>query len=297
MRWLLILVVTSMWAGPCEDLLAEAFDLSTRKDPVAAAGRLELASTDCRKDARVLIELARAYLVAGQFEKSLAVSSGLIVWHPGSVAGWRAKADAHYLLAQDDEAEASLLRALEIEPGNEDATYSLGRMYYYRSRYLQASALFSNLIARNPTYYKAWDNLGLCQEGMGQLEAARKSYLRSIALVQKAHPKYDWAYANLSALLLKTGENRQAFDLAVEAATRNPNGAQNFYLAGKALVRLDQWERSERWLVKAAELDEAYPEPHYLLGQVYRRLEKKSESQAEFLRFQELKRNAVNRPR
>jgi len=286
-----------VWAGPCEDLLTEALDLSSRKDPAAAAMRLELATAECRKDERVMIELARAYLLAGQFEKSLATSSGLIVWHPGSVAGWRAKADAHYLLAQDDDAEASLLRALEIEPGNEDAAYSLGRIYYYRSRYAQASALFSNIIARNPSYYKAWDNLGLCQEGMGQPEAARKSYLRSIALVHKDHPNYDWAYANLASLLLKTGENRQAFDLAVEAATRNPNGAQNFYLAGKALMKLDQWERCERWLVKAAELDEAYPEPHYLLGQVYRRLEKKAESEAEFLRFQELKKRAVNRPR
>jgi tetratricopeptide (TPR) repeat protein len=286
-----------LWAGPCEDLLADAADLSARREFASAATRLDLAPADCRNDERVLLELARAHVLAGQFDKSLAASARLVALHPRSVAAWRAKADAHYLLGQDDDAEGSLLRALAIEPENEEAAYSLGRVYYYRSRYPQACAMFEKVTARNPGAYKAWDNLGLCQEGMGQPDAARKSYLRAIELVHKAHPGYDWPYANLAGLLLKNGENRQAFDLAVEASARNPNSAQNFYLAAKALTKLDQWGKSVRWLVRAVELEASYPEPHYLLGQVYRKLGKPAESDREFLRFKELKEKAVNRPR
>ena len=292
-----LVISPCLWAGPCEDLLANAADLSLRREFAEAASRLDLAPWECRNNERVMLELARTHMLAGQFDMSLAASARLVMLHPRSVDAWRVKGDAHYLMGQDDEAEAALLRALAIEPNNEEASYSLGRIYYYRSRYPQASTLFEKVTARNPSAYKAWDNLGLCQEGMGQTDAARKSFLRAIALVHKAHPSYDWPYTNLAALLLKTGENRQAFDLAVEASTRNPNGARNFYLAAKALTKLDQWDKSVRWLLRSVELDATYPEPHYLLGQVYRKLGKGAESEQEFLRFKELKEKVVNRPR
>ena len=300
MRLLAILgmvVAPCLWAGPCEDLLADTAELSLRREFAAAALRLELASSECRNDERVMLELAREHMLAGQFDKSLAASARLVALHPRSVAASRTKGDAHYLMGEDEEAEAALSRALAIEPENEEASYSLGRIYYYRSRYPQACALFEKVTTRNPSAYKAWDNLGLCQEGMGQTESARKSFLRAIALVHKTHPSYDWPYANLAGLLLKNGENRQAFDLAVEASTRNPNGAQNFYLAAKALTKLDQWDKSVRWLLRSVALDATYSEPHYLLGQVYRKLGKPDESEQEFLRFKKLKEKTVNRPR
>lgn len=62
-------------------------------------------------------------------------------------------------------------------------------------------------------------------------------------------------------------------------------------------MKLEQWDKCERWLLKALELEVSYPEPHYLLVQVYRRGERKAESEAAFLRFQELKKKSVNRPR
>ncbi|HYM13282.1 MAG TPA: tetratricopeptide repeat protein [Bryobacterales bacterium] len=92
--------------------------------------------------------------------------------------------------------------------------------------------------------------------------------------------------SDLANLLLKRGENDKAFQLAAEAAERNPTSARNFFLTGKALVRLEKLELSVKWLKRSIELDPNYPEPHYLLGQAYQKLGQKENAQREFPTFQ-----------
>ena len=92
--------------------------------------------------------------------------------------------------------------------------------------------------ALDPRAYKAWDNLGLASEALGDVAQAQQHYLKAIALVHKDHPRYDVVYANFADLLIKLGNYQRAFDLAAEAAQRNPDEPRNFFLAGKALVQL-----------------------------------------------------------
>jgi tetratricopeptide (TPR) repeat protein len=73
-------------------------------------------------------------------------------------------------------------------------------------------------------------------------------------------------------MLIKQGNYPRAFDLAAEAAQRNPDEPRNFFLAGKALVQLGRDDVSVKWLEQAAALNPDYPEPYYVLAQVYRRL-------------------------
>ena len=124
----------------------------------------------------------------------------------------------------------------------------------------------------DPGAYKAWDNLGLATEALGDPAQAQQHYLKALALVHKDHPRYDVVYANFADLLIKLGNYQRAFDLAVEAAQRNPDEPRNFFLAGKALVQLGRADISVRWLERAIALNPDYPEPHYVLSQVYRRL-------------------------
>jgi Flp pilus assembly protein TadD len=96
---------------------------------------------------------------------------------------------------------------------------------------------------------------------------------------------------------MKEDDNRRAFNLAVEAAERNPQSSRNFYLAGKALTRLEQWPKAERWLRRSAELDPTDAAPHYLLAQLYRRLERPAEADAERKLFLELQAKAPDKRR
>jgi tetratricopeptide (TPR) repeat protein len=215
-----------------------------------------------------------------------------------SPAGLVLEGNLLYLLARDSEAAALLERVLEKDPQNAEAQYALGRIHYFNARYERARELFAAIVAKDRNHYRAWDNLGLALEGVGKPEEAIQAHLKAIALVAKDHPEYDWAHGNLAELLMKQNQHsRQAFDLAVTAAERGPANARNFYLAAKALTRLDQWEKSIRWSRRAIELDRDYAEAHYLLAMALRRTGREEEARASFERTRVLREKAPSKKR
>lgn len=199
------------------------------------------------------------------------------------------KGQLQYLLGKDEDAEKTFLAAVSLAPEEVEPRYAYGRFLAQMQLHERAAEQFQRIVRSHPEAHKAWDNLGVSLEALGQEDEAAAAFTRAIAIVAEKHRDYDGPYANLASLLINRGEPRRAFDLAVTAAERNPNSARNFYLAGKALTRLDQWDKSERWLRRAAELDPSYPEPRYLLGQVYRRLGRAEQSAAEFAAFEKLR--------
>ena len=104
--------------------------------------------------------------------------------------------------------------------------------------------------ALDPRAYKAWDNLGLASEALGDVAQAQQHYLKAIALVHKDHPRYDVVYANFADLLIKLGNYQRAFDLAAEAAERNPGRAAQLLSRGEG-ARSARAERPQRALVRA----------------------------------------------
>jgi tetratricopeptide (TPR) repeat protein len=235
------------------------------------------------------LDTAKQQLAAQRFNEALATVEEILKAAPNDVYALKLKADTEYLLARDAHAEKTLLRALAIDPNFEEAVYALGRVYSQQSRYPEAIRQFEKVLILQPKSYKAYDNLGLCYEHMNDPQRAIQHYLKAISIVHKDVPGYDWPYANLANLLISQGELKQAFNLAVEAAERNPGSARNYYLAGKALNRLNQEKKSLRWLHRSIELDPEYPEPHYLLAQTLQKQGKTAEAGHEFARFKELR--------
>lgn len=240
---------------------------------------------------------ARRLVAEQNFAPALVAVERCLSAEPLESAALVLKGNLLYLLGRDAEAMAVLEGVVKREPENWDARYALGRVYYFNQRPDPSAAQFEAILEAHPENYRAWDNLGLAREAGGKIPEAIAAHVRAIALVAKQHREYDWAHANLAELLMKQDDNRKAFSLAVEAAERNPNSARNFYLAGKALVRLEQWAKAERWLTRSSELDPAYPEPRYLLAQVFRRLGREAEAEQERKRFLELKAKAPDKKR
>ncbi len=178
------------------------------------------------------------------------------------------------------------MRAAARAPADAEVPYDLGRIYYQQGKHAAAAESLRRATALDPRAYKAWDNLGLATEALGDVEQAQRFYLKAIALVHKDHPRYDVVYANFADLLIKLGNYQQAFDLAVEAAERNPDDPRNLFLAGKALVQLERRDLSVRWLEQAIALNPDYPEPHYLLSQVYRKLGRPADADRMLKSFQ-----------
>jgi predicted Zn-dependent protease len=246
-------------------------------------------AASCLAAADDLLLSARAHLVGQRFTEALASVEQYLAVNPQNLEALKLKGDIYYLLGKDGPAEQAFLATVRMDPKFVEGQYSLGRVYYQQSRYEAAIEQFQKVLALQPTSYKAYDNLGLCYEHLNEAGQAVRYYLKSIELVHKDVPTYDWPYANLANLLIDQADYKKAFNLATEAAQRNPHSARNYYLVAKALTHLDQSERSLRWLRRAIELDPEYPEPRYLLAQQLRKQGATKEAEEEFARFKELR--------
>ena len=185
------------------------------------------------------------------------------------------------------EAEQSLVAALSLAPDDVDALYALGRIYSMQNRFPEAVEKLEAVARIDPSNYKAWDNLGVCYDALNRDADALRAFFKALDLVQKHHPKYDWAHANLADFFLRRSQNEKAFQLAAEAAARNPNSARNCFLTGKALVRLGKHDLSLRWLERAVQLDPRFADALYLLGQTYRKLNRPADAASALERFKE----------
>ena len=244
------------------------------------------AVTACGASAPLLLALGQAHLLAQHPADALIALDRIPSDDPNHVQAQKVKAKALYLLGRDPEAEAALKGAAARAPADAEIPYDLGRMYYQLGRHQAAAESLRRATELDARAYKAWDNLGLATEALGDVAGARQYYLKALALVHKDHPDYDVVYANFADLLIKLGDYQRAFDLAAEAAGRNPGEARNFFLAGKALVQLGRGDLSVRWFEQAIKLNADYPEPHYVLAQVYRRLGREADAARALESFQ-----------
>lgn len=288
---LLVLVFMGALYGQsveCSSALEAGRRAYTARQYAVAAGDFERARRECEDERPALLPLAQSQLLTGKFQESLASLDALLAADTGNLDALKLKGDVLYLIGREAEAERSLRAALAIDGEHGPSRYALGRILYQQNRFPEATELFRSLIERDPRDYRAHDNLALCYAGLGQEADALRHFLKALDLVHKDHPEYDSAYANAANFFMGRNEYTKAFQLAAEAAKRNPGSARNFFLTGKALASLEKDELSVRWFQKAAELDPNYSEAFYWLAKAYRKVGKEEEAKAALDRFKEL---------
>lgn len=273
--------------GACSAQLAMAREAYERRAYDRARTAFAAALTPCGTTAPLLLALAQAELLSGDVAATLTTLDRLALLGPLDVPAMKVRARALYLSARDHEAELTLTAAAAQAPDDAEIPYDLGRMYYQQQRHQDARDAFSRALAIDPRAYKAWDNLGLTLEALGETAEATRHYARAMAIAHTDAPAYDVVYANYADLLIREGEYEKAFNAAAEAAQRNAGDARNFVLAGKALARLDAVDVSIKWLTQAIALDPTLPEPHYLLARAYRKRGDVAQAEAAMAAFQE----------
>ena len=281
----LLLAVLAM-GQDCQEAQTRARRAYDERRYEEAATHFTRALSECGATPALFLALGQAQLLAQRPAEAVATLDRVGTDAPEYVAALKVKARALYLLARDREAEETLKRASTRAPADAEVPYNLGRIYYQQGRHAEAAEAFRRAIALDPRAYRAWDNLGLASEALGDVTQAKQNYLKAIALVYKDHPRYDVVYANFAELLIRLGDLQHAFDLAVEAAQRNPDDPRNFFLAGKALLELGKSDLSVRWFEQAIALNADYPEPHYLLARAYRRLGRTADAERALKSFQ-----------
>jgi tetratricopeptide (TPR) repeat protein len=257
----LFLGAAAVWGQDCAQLLSTAEQAFQRQQYAQSAAEFQRALAGCPQRLEIHVAL-------GQVE---------------------------YLLGREMEAEENLKAALGIDGAHVPALYAMGRLYYQQKRYSEAAERLARVVELEPKHYRGWDNLGLVYDALNRDSDALKSFFKALDLVMKDHPEYDWAHANLADFFLKRNQYEKAFQLAAEAARRNPQSARNCFLTGKALVKLEKHELSLRWLEQAVKLDSSYSEAYYLLAQTYRRMGRAEDSAKALERFRELSKSGTPR--
>jgi predicted Zn-dependent protease len=272
----------------CGSMLEKSKQAIEAQNFPAAMDAAQSAQKLCVDPLRALFYLADAQMLSRQFAQAETTLRTLLASDSTNAQALVLLGQVQYLNNDDKDAEDTFRKAIAAAPLNPEPHYNLGRMYYEDERFQEAAAQFQTVIQMEGGFYRAYDNLGLCDEALGHDQLALQHYLKALALVYKDHPEYDTVYEDLAEYMLKKGDNQRAFNLAVEAARRNPGNPRNFYLAGKALDQAGHEQTSLHWLKRAAQMDPAFPEPHYLMARIYWRLGDGTEAKAEMSTFRTL---------
>jgi tetratricopeptide (TPR) repeat protein len=275
-------------AATCPELVGLAQAAFANKQYPQAAERLEQALNTCPQQVPVLFDLAKTRMMTQEFERAVEALGRLLTLEPRHPLALKLRGDALYLLGKTPEAEQSLKAAIAAQPANPETHYALGRILYQENRYVEAIAELVKVTELDPKSYRAYDNLGLAYEAIGNTPQAIASYKRAMELSAGANPPYDWVYANMSNLLHRSGDYQQAFQFGAEAAHRNPDSARNFFLTGRALAKLERWELAAKWLAQSVTLDPRYAEARYLYSTVLRKLGRSAEAAAQLAAFREI---------
>ena len=196
---------------------------------------------------------------------------------------------AYVAMGKGEWARPELERLAAAQPANALYPYWLGRLDYDAGQYASAVHRLEAAIALDPSFVRAFDNLGLCHEALNQPEVAMARYREAIRLNRQAPEPSPWPLLNLGIMLRSRGEGAEAEPLFREALAADPGFARAHYQLGVVLEDSGRLDAAVQSLDQAARLDPAYAEPHYALARIHRRQGRVAEAEAEMKTFQRLK--------
>lgn len=228
--------------------------------PLSRSEAKAAAENEMQRRARTHYQLGVDYLRAGN--PAQAISSLLEAGRadPNSERTELALSEAYRQQGRDQEAEAHLLRSLQIKPGFHQALLNLAAIYIQTERYEQAVPLLQQLLA-DPTFpgpWRALTNLGWAEFRLGRTDDAH----RHLTLAVDHRPDYWPARLNLGILEAERGNRDQAIAQLQQVLQLEPGPSAEaevrFRLAEQLLSQGDR-QGARRQLTTASRLEPSGP--------------------------------------
>lgn len=198
---------------------------------------------------------------------------------------------AYYDLHQFLLFEQQMERAIELDPGDYEPRYFLGRYYEgIQNDCGRAMEFFDKAVQLEPEDAKTVYQRGNCQEMMAQHEKALGDYQEAIRLVENTQERFSLPYSGMARLLLERDTER-AVELAQKAVELEPQSHLNYLILAQGNERLGRVSKAIEALEKAARLKPTNSSIHYRLYRLYRSLRDGQAAQRALEMFQKL--NAV----
>jgi tetratricopeptide (TPR) repeat protein len=154
------------------------------------------------------------------------------------------------------EAEALLLRAIELQPNKAAWHEHLGIALAQQQRFLEAANTLRVSLRLNPTAAPVWNNLSRCYFDAGNFVAAEAASVEA----RNLEPNNIEIHVQYLRVLKSIESNDRAAELAVDFAAQHPDSAEAATAAGLCLAELKKYAESIPYFETAHRLQPNAPE-------------------------------------
>ncbi len=193
---------------------------------------------------------------------------------------------AYVLLNGYPDAQKWLERAVALNPANEEAWYSLGRVRYTNQQFTGALDAYAEALKLAPRDVRAENNRGLALDALNRTDDAVAAFRQAISWETPASPQREQPMVNLATVLVRKGDSESALPLLKQAeviapdvgSIREPIEEQ----LGHVYLQQGQLPEASEAFERALALSPKSAALHFLLGQTYRRMGDKAKADEEF---------------
>lgn len=218
---------------------------------------------------------------------------------PEFVTGFMRLASAHVLNRELGLAVDTLQKALKVDPENIEVLLALGRIYILQRDFNAAEMRIRKILAVNPTHIQGREALADLLVMVKDLKGAELEYLK----IKRDAPQHPIGYLKLSRLYDRQGRLKSALAVLEEGYRQNPGSATlltaliklyvrqknhaaaigicekrirdngkdvvAYDLLGWIYVDLGEFQKAEKTLMTAIDLEPMWPSPHNNLARIY----------------------------
>ena len=191
-----------------------------------------------------------------------------------------------------EEAEATCLQALKIQPKSAPIIKLLGNILHAKGKIGESRKCYIKAIEIQPNFAAAYVNLGSLYAQQQQWDSAIRYYQKAIQI----DPNFTAAYRNLAKVWTQLNKPSEAADCWYTALSLEPEkfSAQECVNLGNTLVRLNEITRGIYCYQRALELNPNLVGVYQNLGEAMKRQGKLEEALVYYQKVIELTNNAGN---
>jgi len=224
------------------------------------------------------LEELTALLNAGRFGDLEERARALLAARPDAGVVWQLLAAA--LGGQGKDALPALQGAVRCLPADPVARLNLGNALGRRGRLEEAAASFLRALELQPEFAEAHNNLGDLELELARFDAAAASCRRAIEI----RPDYAEAHLNLGKALLRLGDAGRSVESCRRAIEIRPDFAEAHNSLGNALLYLSGFDEAIAAFRRALAIDPGFAEAHANLANASRSIGRLDEAVAGYRR-------------
>ncbi len=245
-------------AAMCRRELA-SYRLSADPEQFGDAERVCLAALQLHADsAEMHLALGGLYGASGKLENALDEYERALAVNPNLPDAYIGLAKTYIAMHRDDDAEANLRRAIDVDVSYWASFNELGKFLFSQGRFLEAAEFFQMFVNRADDDAQALNNLGGAYYFAGDFKRAAAAWDDSLVVKPTRS-----AYSNTGSMYFYLGDFEQAADRYAKAVNLAPNDYRlwgnladaYYFMDGKSQVSDVAYKRAVEFGEKQLEID------------------------------------------